>query len=155
MGYSFDTCAFVEGWDRSYPPDLFPSLWAKIEQLIDAGILVASEEVMEELGKKNDDVLAWAKERRHMFRPLTEEIQKVASEILLQEKFARLVDSRTDRSRADPFVIALAKVEDHTVVTEEKNFGTPSRPRIPIVCKHFGIPCIKLLQFIREQGWKF
>ena len=155
MGYSFDTSAFLEGWVRSYPPDLFPSLWAKIEQLVDDGILVASEEVMEDLGKKDDDVLAWVKKRRHMFRPLTEEIQKAVSEILGEEKFERLVDSRTDRSRADPFVIALAKVENHTVVTEEKNIGTPARPKIPIVCKHFGIPCIKLLQFIREQGWKF
>ena len=108
---------------------------------------------MEDLGKKDDDVLVWAKERRHMFRPLTEEVQKAASEILME--FERLVDSRTDRSRADTFVIALAKVENRTVVTEEKNIGTPARPRIPIVCRHFGIPCIKLLQFIREQGWKF
>ena len=152
MGYSFDTSAFLEAWVRSYPPDLFPSLWAKIEQLIDAGTLVASEEVMEDLRKKDDDVLAWAKEQRHMFRPLTEEIQKAASEILME--FERLADSRTDRSRADPFVIALAKVENCTVVTEE-NIGTLTRPKIPIVCRHFGIPCIKLLQFIREQGWKF
>lgn len=110
MGYSFDTSAILEGWRRSYPPDLFPSLWAKIEQSIDDGILVASEEVMEDLGKKADDVLAWAKERRRMFQPLTEDIQKAASEILME--FERLVDSRTDRSRADPFVIALAKVEN-------------------------------------------
>ncbi len=117
--------------------------------------MVASEEVLEDLGKKDDDVLAWAKKRRHMFRPLTEEIQKVVSEILGTENFERLVDSRTDRSKADPFVIALAKVENHTVVTEEKNFGTPTRPKIPIVCRHFDIPCINLLQFIREQGWRF
>lgn len=107
---------------------------------------------MEDLGKKADDVLAWAKERRHMFRPLTEEVQKAASEILME--FERLVDSRTDRSRADPFVIALAKVENYTVVTEEKH-GTLTKPKIPIVCEHFGIRCINLLQFIREQGWSF
>jgi hypothetical protein len=41
------------------------------------------------------------------------------------------------------------------VVTEEKNIGTPEKPKIPVVCRHFGIRCINVLKFIREQGWVF
>ena len=74
-------------------------------------------------------------------------------EILLE--FPTLVDSRKECSQADPFVVALTKVKNCSVVSEEKNPGTARRPRIPGVCRHFGINCINLVQFIREQGWRF
>ena len=153
MRYSIDTSAILECWVRWYPPDVFPSLWTKIDQLIDDGVLIASDEVKEELSKKDDEVFDWAKKRSRMFVPLTTEIQKAAAEIL--SKFDRLVDSRKDRSEADAFVIALAKVENCSVVTAERHSGTATRPRIPNVCEYYGIRCVNILQFIREQGWRF
>jgi hypothetical protein len=65
------------------------------------------------------------------------------------------VDSEKERSRADPFVIALALVKKCPVVTGEKSNGTPNRPKIPIVCDHFGVRYLNLLQLIREKHWKF
>ena len=53
-----------------------------------------------------------------MFVPLGEEVQLATQEILTQ--FPRLVGTMKDRNRADPFVIALAKVKAAIVVTGEK-----------------------------------
>jgi len=89
--YSFDTSAILEGWRRSYPPDIFSSLWTKIDQLIDDGVVIASDEVRVELEKKADEVFAWAKERSQMFIPPTIEIQEAVVEIL--SEFPTLVDS--------------------------------------------------------------
>jgi hypothetical protein len=50
-------------------------------------------------------------------------------------------------------VIALARMEGGTVICEERR--KPSRPHIPDVCDALGIPCIPLLDLVREQGWHY
>lgn len=150
--YSIDTSALLDAWIRWYPPDLFPKLWENFEALISEKRLIASEEVLVELEKKDDEIYKWAKKQK-MFYPLTTEIQLISSQIL--NKFPRLIDSRKERSQADPFVIALAKNRNCLVVTGEKNPGTEDRPRIPIVCKAFGITQINIVQLIRAEGWRF
>ena len=54
MKYSIDTSSILDGWIRYYPPDVFPLVWTKIEELIEKEILVATEEVLFELEKKDD-----------------------------------------------------------------------------------------------------
>ena len=56
MRYSIDTSAILDGWRRYYPPDTFPGLWDKLDSLIEEGHLAATEEVLIELEKKDDDV---------------------------------------------------------------------------------------------------
>lgn len=153
MIYCIDTSAILDGWVRQYPPDVFPSLWDNIESMIDSAELVAPEEVLFELLQKDDDAHKWAKKNQRMFVPLDEEIQRATQEIPFA--FPRLVGGMKDRNRADPFVIALAKVKRGIVVTGERNIGVLDRPRIPLVCIHFRIRYIGLLEFIREREWKF
>jgi hypothetical protein len=69
-------------------------------------------------------------------------------------QFPRLVGQLNNRHRADAFVIALARVRNLTVVTEE-GMSVPTRPRIPLVCEHFGVRCIATVQLIRELGLRF
>lgn len=153
MTYCIDTSALLDGWVRHYPPDVFPALWDNLESMIDSGDLISSDEVLNELSQKDDDVYEWAKRNNDMFMPIDEEIQLVTLEIL--DRFPRLVGQMKDRNKADPFVIAVAKIRDAVVVTGERNFGTIDRPRIPIVCSNFGVNYMDLLQMIRERGWKF
>jgi predicted nuclease of predicted toxin-antitoxin system len=151
--YVIDTSALLDGWIRYYPADVFPSLWSQLEEMIKTGELVSPDEVLLELGQKDDEIRKWAKANSTMFVPLDEDIQNATQEILIQ--FPRLVGAMKDRNRADPFVIALAKVKDAIVVTGEKSSGTGDRPRIPNVCDHFGISHRTLLQLIRDKGWTF
>lgn len=153
MRYCFDSSSVLEGWVRYYPPDVFPGLWDRIDALIRNGDVRSPDEVREELNKKHDEVYAWAKARNELFVPLDDEIQAATRAVL--EAFPRLVGELRDRNRADPFVIALAMVNGAAVVTEEKRAGTRDRPRIPIVCDHFGIRHLRLLEMIRELGWQF
>jgi len=153
LRYSIDTSALLDGWVRHYPPDVFPGLWHGLEELIETNRLIATEEVLYELERKEDEVYAWAKGRSSMFVPIDEKIQPVVADIL--NDFEKLLDTRENRSGADPFVIALAKVEGCTVVTGEKATGTPNRPNIPDVCAALNVPCVSLLQLIRNEGWTF
>ena len=54
---------------------------------------------------------------------------------------------------ADPFVIAKAVVNDAIVVTLE--IEKPKVVRISNICKHFGIECVNLEDFMEAEDWKF
>lgn len=153
MKYSIDTSAILDGWRRHYPPDTFPGLWERVDRLIETEDLAATEEVLHELSKKDDEVYAWAKEREKMFVPIDERIQPLVTQIL--ERFEKLLDTRRNRSAADPFVIALAQLEGGSVVSGEGTTGKLDRPNIPDVCAELKVPCINLLQMIRREGWTF
>ena len=139
--------------ERHYPPDVFPTLWTKIDGLVDAGEILSSEEVYVELQKKADELHDWIKERKRMLVPLSEEIQLIAIDLL--RDFPRLVDTLRGRSKADPFVIATAIQRQAVVVTGEPVTGKMNKPRIPDVCQVKGISCINFLQMIRELKLTF
>jgi hypothetical protein len=152
LKYSIDTSALLDGWRRYYSPDVFPAVWSGIEELIDVGDLAATEEVLVELEKRDDEIHAWAKERKDkLVVPIDERIQERVAEIL--DRHERLV--RNSRSGADPWVIGLAMVEGCTVVSAERPAGSLAKPRIPDVCLDLGVPCIDLLGLFRELRWRF
>jgi len=154
LRYSIDTSSIVHAWCRAYAPSNFPSVWEKIDGLIRRGDLRATEEVLVDLEAKLDELYKWAHARKQILFICTDEkMQEAVREIM--QRYPRLVDVRTGRSIADPFVIALARIENCTLVTEERPTGKLDRPNIPDVCVAMGIPCINVLQLIAEQGWKF
>ncbi|MQA73783.1 MAG: DUF4411 family protein [Solirubrobacterales bacterium] len=150
--YTFDTSAFLQCWARFYPRDVFPGLWERLEGMLDRGEIVCPDEVLNELGKQEDDLYNWLKTKKGVFLELDEPIQDAASEVLSDHPFIAKEFAR--RTHADPFVIAVAKVHGLAVVTQEDR-GTTNKPRIPFVCDDLGIPCIDVIGFIREVGWRF
>ena len=144
---------FIQSWRRYYPIDVFPSVWEKMDDLINEGAIVAIDEVRGELERKDDEALAWVAERNYLFMPISDAIQQAVKEVL--RRYPRLLDTRKNRSGADPFVIALAMVEGLTVVTDEKETGSPSKPNLPDACAGLGVRCISILDMLREEGWKF
>lgn len=80
-----------------------------------------------------------------LFTAINEEQQSHVAAILT--RYEPLVDTRKNRSAADPFVIALAMAEGCAVVTAEAPTGKVDRPNIPDVCTGFSIRCLGLLEF--------
>lgn len=153
MKYSIDTSALIEGWYRRFPPDIVPGFWDNLDELIQNGNLKATQEVLVELEKKHDVIHNWVKERENLFILIDEEIQFVVREILSNHK--TLIDSRRNRSSADPFVIALAKINSSIVITEELPTQSDNRPHIPDVCDALNIEYINLIDLSRIENWKF
>ena len=75
MKYSIDTSAIIDAFRYHYPLDVFPSVWQRVDELVASGDLCAVEIVLFELEKKDDEVHAWCKARRALFRPASEAIQ--------------------------------------------------------------------------------
>jgi hypothetical protein len=121
MEYSIDTSVMLEAWRRYYPPDIFPKWWGLFEEAIDNGIVRSSEIILlNDLSKKDDDVYAWAKNHKKLFIQIDDKIQIEVSRIL--SSYPRLVENKKGRSASDPFVIALAKLNNAIVVTCEKTY---------------------------------
>jgi hypothetical protein len=61
-------------------------------------------------------------------------------------------------NEADPFVIAHAKAESSTVVTEETRKGPNTAEKnlkIPNVADEHGVEVLTFFDYIRREGWSF
>lgn len=151
-GYCFDTSSLIECWTRSYPPDIFPGVWDKLNDAVAHQHVLSAEEVREELKRQDDELVKWITDRPYMFVTLDEPIQVATSAVLRDHPL--LMKATKNRNGADPFVIATAQVRGLTVVTEEQG-GSANKPKIPSVCTALDVRCIDVLTFLREQGWSF
>ena len=154
--YSLDTSALIAAFPERYPIDNFPSLWRKIEELIKNGRLKMSQIVFDE-AMRDTDIKQWCDEyqlKPDFQVPIDELVQEKVSEVL--SEFPRLIDSRTGKSGADPWVIALAlTAENYIVLTEENPTNSENRPKIPDACAHFNLQCIKVVDLIKRENWIF
>jgi Domain of unknown function (DUF4411) len=153
--YSFDTSALIDGRERYYPVESFPALWQQIDELVEQRRLFISEEVWEEAHKRDEPVAEWCDGHGKEALVITTDAA-VAQEVqAILEQNPRLVMNMKGRNRADPFVVAVARLRTATVVTGEGSDGTPDRPKIPYVCGQYEIPCLRFLDVIRAEGWRF
>ena len=154
--YSIDTSALIAAFHERYPIENFPSLWREIEALIKNGRLKMSQVVFEE-AMRDTEIKQWCDENqlKSDFQvTIDESVQEKVSEVL--SEFPRLVDNRTGKSGADPWVIALALTdENYIVLTEENPTHSQNRPKIPDVCTHFYVECIKIVDLIKRENWIF
>ena len=150
--YVFDTNVFII-LKNNYPSDIsiFTPLWEKIETMFKDGIIISSEEVIEEIERGNDSLIDWVKIRKNFFYKSDEPLQQNVREIL--QRFGALVTKPKKPSGADPFVIALARQMNCTVVTEEKRDGNDINPKIPFICDYYNIQCIKFVDFLRDNDF--
>jgi len=155
MIYVFDSNSFCEM--SPYFPDIFPAFWNKFEFALANGEILSTREVLLELtdGPQNH-ILEWCHKNKSIFEvPNNAELEFV-NKIFSINHFRQLISSKSilrGSPVADPFVIARAAILSGTVVSEESY--KPNAAKIPNVCQHFGIRCIKLGEFIRENGWTF
>jgi hypothetical protein len=153
LTHCIDTSSLIEAWRRAYPPDTFPGLWARIEEAIENGDLIASAEVLRELEEVDDGLAKWARDHRSMFIPLDDQVQEIAERLI--NEYEGFVDVALGRSDADPFVIATAIARGAMVVTQERLVGAGGRPKIPNVCETEDVACGNLLDMLRSLGWTF
>lgn len=124
-----------------------------MEDAIGDGQIIAPMFVLEELKRKEGDQLyTWAENNISMFLPLENDLQLAQKSIV--NRFPKLISEAKNRSLCDPWVIALAQINQCPVVSEE-NRGGNSTPKIPDVCDELRVRCLKTADLIEELGWSF
>lgn len=151
--YSVDTSAFITGRRDVLPVQTFATFWHNIAVLIKRGDVRAVDVVRDEIRGRDDDTRKWVAQQTGLFVPLRREIQLATKKVLAAHP--KLMGVAKNRNGADPFVIGYALAAGGTVVTEERHEGSPSRPRIPIVCEAMDVPCINLVGLAAKYGSSF
>ena len=152
MRYSIDTSVLIYAKNFPYRQAVFPCFWREMDELIQARVLAASDDVKEEINFVDDDLSRWVKQRSGLFVPREKAIQERTNEILAS--FPGLVDPYDSHTDADASVIALAIVNNCAVVTGERG-GSKNKPKIPYVCQQYGVTYMDLYEFVADQDWVF
>ena len=142
---------------RYFPPDVFTGLVERVKALIGAKRFIAPALVKEEVGAVGTAGLIDGTENHAgIFVPTVEVLAEAQA---IQNQFAGLRDPRAEYEEADAYVIALAKLRNGIVVTQETPAAEKRNPKrthfIPDVCRELGISCISLLGLMRREGWRF
>lgn len=149
--YVIDSSIWIRIW-RNHPPDIFVTFWQQLDASIAAGHVRSPEEVLHELERGTDELAAFLEQRPGLFAPLDQALMMSVADVQNQ---CPLADTDGERNRADPFVVALARVLNGTVVTGEQPRRDPNgRHKIPDACNHFGVPWRDWFGFLREVGWQ-
>ncbi|WP_280185755.1 MULTISPECIES: DUF4411 family protein [Nocardia] len=151
--YCIDTSGLIDWLERYYPPTFFPAIIERVDALIDEERIFLSEEVWEEVQTKDEVAKSWCEPRKDQLIIPTDSAVVIEVRSILKSH-ERLVMNLKNRNRADPFVIAVAKLKNATVITGEVG-GTANRPKIPYVCEQIGVDCTSFLDLIRREGWTF
>lgn len=156
MIYVFDTSSILEL--QAYYPSTFPSFWERLDDLVANGNLVSVAEVRKEINAQAtaQHILDWVDSWSRLFTIPTPEEQAYVADIFAIPHFQQLVGiKQIERGMpvADPFVVARGRHLPACVVTEETY--RENAARIPNVCKHFGVDCVKLKEFLQRQGWRW
>jgi predicted nucleic acid-binding protein len=148
--FCLDTDVFIDA-TKIYPRDVFRRVWETLETWADEDRIIAPEEVLGELERVDDDTSQWARRHKHIFKARDETVQTALAGIL--ERFPGIVRPDDPFPSADAWVVAQAKARDAIVVTKENpSRGPGGAPKIPDVCRELGVPCMKLLDLIREMN---
>ena len=155
--YSVDSSSLMDWQGRYFPTDVFTGLVEKVEGLIVAERFTAPALVKEEVGAVGTaGLIDWAENHAGIFVPTVEVLAEAQA---IQNQFAGLRDPRAEYEEADAYVIALAKMRNGIVVTQETPAAEKRNPKrthfIPDVCRELGISCISLLGLMRREGWRF
>ena len=152
MKYSLDSDAAINAW-RDYPIENFPKIWDWIERMGRDGLLGISEVVFRELEKGGDECYDWFKTRKSDFvYPNDDDVQRELNRLVNTYNNFGLI---TGKNEGDPFVVALAIVQDCMVVTNESMSNNMNGPKVPDVCRAEGIQWIKFVEVIRREEVKF
>ncbi len=152
--YCFDSSVFINSWRVYYSPESFSPLWEKISELIKEDRIFVPKEVEKEIINGKDDLAEWFKIQNKCVKPYTEEQLLIVQRIV--NKYPKVSQYHKVRPfHADPFIVALAKVENLTVVSFEGNNGSNDNPSIPLLCREQSIKCITMSGFFKEESINF
>ena len=155
MKYVFDTSPFVSLFKNFYP-STFVTLWQNFDALIEKEEIVSTREVFREIEDQDDELKKWAKNHKTVFTTPTAEEGEFVGRIYAVKHFQANIEQQKllkGGKNADPFVIAKAAVSKVPLVTLERL--RPNAAKIPNICRHFGIHCLSLEEFMQLEGWQF
>jgi hypothetical protein len=133
-------------------------LWKKLDDKIQTKQVISVREARFELERRFTAPLIKQLENLNadFFEGPDENELAFVKEIYLVGHFRQNLDRKKSLQGgafADPFIVAKAKTKKGVVVTEEERPAHGAR--IPNICEHFHVECLKLEGFLTRENWTF
>jgi hypothetical protein len=156
--YWLDTDVYLQAANGVLAFDLAPDFWQLLESKANEEIIGSPRHVyieLVEISGRDDEIAKWAKAQREAGKLFVDPDQTVLDRYTV---IADYVNGTCDQSEGDKFlngadawVIAHAIAGGTVAVSEEKMAGMGSkRVKVPNICAHFNVPCIKTEQLLRD-----
>lgn len=160
MNYLLDSNSYIQAKNFYYQMDFCPGYWDWLDCQFTAGELGSVSMVYDELKDYGDELSVWVKNRKHQFLDVSDDgTQKQFIEIL--EHTSALKNMKPGNiegflGKADPWLIAKAKVLNAVVVTQETLVAENCKlVKIPNVCSKFGVEFINTFQLLQKLNARF
>lgn len=160
--YLLDTNIFLNFYDRYYKREFFPSFWERLPEILNQYVVIPDIIITENY--QSSFLKDWLAQNytkdilnhKDYFLEWAEVLNFIEESELYSEK-ALISDKGWAHERiADPWIIAIAKLEEITIVTNEVSnpnldAKNPSKnPKIPDICKELNVKCIDMNTFFKE-----
>ena len=162
--YLLDSNIYINFYDIYYRNEFFPTFWLNFVSILNSDVkvpdIVVSENYQDPWFRKwlaenyKKDLI----DHKSYVREWSEVIQYIQDSPFYKDTALLSEKGWANEKIADPWLIAIAKRENYTIVTDEvKNINlsdkNPSKnAKIPDVCEVFKIRCISMNQFFAEIG---
>lgn len=156
MKYILDTNVLIRS-KNDMPMDLWPTFWAKFNDMVMRGLIYSISQVKAEVEKGQDELTTWAKGQapKSFFLELDEDVIGKYREV---QNWARRRSYKPEALNefaevADAFLVATAAAKQMTLVTYEAPAPeSKKRVKIPDACKALGVRYCDLNTVLREIG---
>ena len=158
--YWIDASSFIWGNRELFPINQVRGYWDWLGTKVNDGSVVTHKKIYEEVARgagsdKPDPVAVWIKSRKGPWcsYTCTDESKKIVGEIALYcVSNYGWSTANAFLSGADPLLIARAAVDNGVVVTQE---STKKDPRIPKICREFGVDFVPLTKMNIDLEMEF
>lgn len=159
--YLLDSNVFIQAKNFYYGFDICPGFWDWMDRAVSACDARSIETVYDELADGNDELAKWIKDRKGDSRFLM--VTDLATQTVFREIAAYVQRGPYQAgakaqflAKADPWLVAKAKVIGATLVTHEKpSVDAKRRVPLPNICDAFGVPYTDIFTLLRNQTASF
>ena len=158
--YLLDSNVFISSHQTFFAMDICPGFWDWLEAMKNADRIVSINRVFGEITDQEDKLCDWAKARVGWFLPDNDQMAKSLPEVSTWVHSAVVSGSPYDQpaktkwmgNGADQYLVAYAKGNGLTLVTQEIHSNKPTEVKIPTVCRGLNVPCLNLFKMLRDEG---
>lgn len=160
--YLLDSNIYINFYDRYYRKDFFPTFWLNFANILNSNVVIPKIVVLENYQdiwfKKwlDNNYTKSLIDHKTYATEWVDVIKHIQNSPYYKDSALTSEKGWANDKIADPWLIAIAKKMNYTIVTDEVknvnlNLANPSKnAKIPDVCQQLGVRCISMNQFFEE-----
>ena len=158
MSYLLDANVFIQAKNLHYGFDFCPAFWEWLVEQNTSERVFSIDKVADEIAAGDDDLQAWAQNRRAGFFLMTDanvvaQLGKV-SEWANSQNYNQGAINRFLQA-ADYYLVAHALANKFVVVTHEVRANSNNKIKLPNVCAGLGLQCMNPYEMLRRENARF